>query len=168
MSAWRNLWNRLAVTVAFTTIGGTALASNRGAALASVEGMQLSARLYADGTYSISAPGISSPVIHSDVEAVVDSVVLRSTDYPHHRVERSESLDKLGPASTLTVTHTGLVDRPDLVCVLTLMRDQAWGDIAVKVQNTTDRTISVKSIRSVQRDWCRSWCAGLCRPHSIR
>ena len=138
MSSLRNVWNRLALTVALTAMGGTALASNRGAVLASVEGMKLSARAYADGTYSISAPGISSPVIHSDVEAVVDSVVLRSTDYPHHRAERSESLDKLGPGSTLTVTHSGLVDRPDLVCVLTLMRDQAWGDIAVKVQNTTD------------------------------
>jgi hypothetical protein len=71
--------------VALAAIGGTALASNRGAVLASVEGMNLSARAYADGTYSISAPGISSPVIHSDVEAVVDSVLLRSIDYPHHR-----------------------------------------------------------------------------------
>ena len=149
MSSSRNLWNRLALTLALTAMGGTALASNRGAVLASVEGMKLSARAYADGTYSISAPGISSPVIHSGVEAVVDSVVLRSTDYPHHRAERSESLDKLGPGSTLTVTHSGLVDRPDLVCVLTLMRDQPWGDITVKVQNTTGRAISVMSIRGV-------------------
>ena len=149
MNSWMKLWYRLALTAALSAICGSASASNHGTVLASVEGVKLSARVYADGTYSISTPGISNPVIHSDVEAMVDSVVLRSTDYPHHRVERSESLDKLGPESTLTVTHTGLVDRPDLVCVLTLMRDQAWGDIAVKVQNTTNRPISVKSIRSI-------------------
>jgi alpha-galactosidase len=149
MSSCRNLRNRWALALAFTAIGGTALASSRGAVLASIEGMNLAARVYSDGTYSISAPGISGPAIRSDVEAVIDSAVLRSTSYPQHRVKRSESLDKLGSGSTLTVTHTGLVGRPDLVCVLTLMRDQSWGDIAVKVQNTTDRAITVKSIRSV-------------------
>ena len=149
MSSWRNVRNRRALAAALALIGGTALASNRGAVLASLEGMNLAAQVYADGTYSISAPGISGPVIRSDVEAVVDSVVLRSTSYPQHRVERSESLDKLGSGSTLTVTHTGLVGRPDLVCALTLMRDQSWGHVAVKVQNTTDRPITVKSIRSV-------------------
>jgi alpha-galactosidase len=131
------------------TMSGSALAAGRGAVLASMEGHSLSAQVYADGTYSISAPGISGPVIRSDVEAVVDSVVLKSTDYPQHRVERSESNAQWGSGSTLTVTHTGLAGRPELVCVLALKSDQSWGDIAVKVRNTTDRTITVTSIRSV-------------------
>jgi alpha-galactosidase len=144
-----NLWYRVALTAALTAIAGAALAGTRGAVLASIDGVMLSAQVYADGTYSISAPGISNPVILSDVEAVVDSVVLRSTDYPSHQVERSESLGKLGPGLTLTVTHTGLVDRPDLVLVLTFMRDEAWGEILVTVRNTTNRPVSVTSIRSV-------------------
>ena len=139
--SWRDSWHRWAVAAVIAVLGGSASASDRESVLASIEGKNLSAQAYADGTYSISAPGISRPVIRSDVEAVVDSVVLKSTGYPQHRVERS--------ASTLTVTHTGLAGRPDLVCVLRLAPDQSSGDIAVKVHNTTDRTLSVKSIRSV-------------------
>src|SRR6202044_2569511 len=113
------------------------------------EGASLSARAYADGTYSIEAPGIRGPVIRAGVEAVVDSLVLSSAAYPRHTVELSQSTDELGSGSTLTVTHTGLGGRPDLVCVLRLMRDQSWGEITVKVHNTTDRSISVQAIRSV-------------------
>jgi alpha-galactosidase len=117
--------------------------------LGSLEAGTLSAQVYADGSYSIASPDIRGPVIRSDVEAVVDSSVLRSTAYPRHEVQRSEVSDELGTASTLTVTHTGLAGRPDLICVLRLRRDQPWGDIAVDVRNTTDRTISVQAIRPV-------------------
>ena len=139
----------LAILAGLAVIRGPALAGNRSSVLGSIEGVSLSARVYADGTYSIAAPGIAGPVIRSDVEAVVDSMVLRSTAYPRHRVEVSELSDELGAGATLTVTHTGLVGRPDLVCVLRLMRDQSWGEIAVRVHNTTNRAISVQTIRSV-------------------
>jgi alpha-galactosidase len=149
MNPRKNSLNCIALAASLTTICGTALASGRSSVVGSLEGVNLSAQVYADGTYSITAPGIPGPVIRSDVEALVDSVVLRSTAYPQHTVERSELPDELGSASTLTVTHTGLVGRPDLVCVLRLMRDQSWGEVAVKVQNTTERAISVQAIRSV-------------------
>ncbi len=128
---------------------GTTWAANRSSVLGTIEGASLSARAYADGTYSIAAPGIRGPVIRSDVEAVVDSLVLSSAAYPRHTVEVSELPDELGSGSTLTVTHTGLAGRPDLVCVLRLMRDQSWGEITVRVHNTTDRSLSVQAIRSV-------------------
>jgi hypothetical protein len=149
MKPWRNSTGCRALVAGLTLICGTTLASNRSPVLGSIEGLGLSARAYADGTYSIAAPGIPGPVIRSDVEAVVDSVVLRATAYPRHTVEVAELPDELGSGSTLTVTHTGLVGRPDLICVLRLMRDQSWGEIAVKVHNTTDRAVSVRAIRSV-------------------
>src|ERR1700738_725982 len=149
MKPWRHSTGCRALVAGVARIGGTTLASNRSPVLGSIEGLGLSARAYADGTYSIAAPGIPGPVIRSDVEAVVDSLVLRSTAYPRHTVEVSELPDELGSGSTLTVTHTGLVGRPDLICVLRLMRDQSWGEITVKVHNTTDRAISVLAIRSV-------------------
>ena len=141
MRSSRTVWYRWVLAAAITAMGASAWASDGGTVLASIEGNNLSAQVYADGTYSISAPGISGPVIRSDVEAVVDSMVLKSTGYPQHRVERSES--------TLTITHTGLAGRPELVCVLSVKPDQSWGDISVKVRNTTERTVTVKSIRSV-------------------
>jgi alpha-galactosidase len=123
--------------------------SDRSPVLGSIEGASLSARAYADGTYSIEAPGIRGPVIRAGVEAVVGSLVLSSAAYPRHTVELSQSTDELGSGSTPTVTHTGLAGRPDLVCVVRLMRDQSWGEITVKVHNMTDRAISVQAIRSV-------------------
>jgi len=136
-----NLSNRSAVAASLIVVCEAALATGGSPSLGSIEGMGLTARAYADGTYSIASPGMAGPVIRSDVEAVVDSMVLRSTAYPRHEVEPS--------GSTLTVTHTGLAGKPDLVCVLSLPRDQSWGEITVKVHNTTDRQISVQSIRSV-------------------
>jgi len=149
MNSWKKSFSYFVVTASATAIFGAAFAGNRSPALDSLEGMMLSARVYADGTYSISAPGIAGPVIRSDVEAKVDALVLRSSAYPRHTVERSELPDELGPASTLTITHTGLIGQPDLVCVLKLMQDQPWGEIVVTVHNSTARAISVHAIRSV-------------------
>jgi hypothetical protein len=132
-----------------TLLCGIAWAGDSSSILGSIEGTSLSARAYPDGSYSIEAPGIRGPVIRAGVEAMVDSLVLSSTAYPRHTVEISQSTDELGSGSTLTVTHTGLAGRPDLVCVVRVMREQPWGEITVRVHNTTDRAISVRAIRSL-------------------
>ncbi len=117
--------------------------------LGSLHGMTLSVAIYSDGTYAISSPGISGTVVRSDVEADVDSQVLRSTAYPQHTVVQSEFHDEFGTGSALTVTHTGRPGTPDLVFTARLFRDQSWGEIEVEVRNVTDRPISVQSIRSL-------------------
>jgi hypothetical protein len=111
--------------------------------------MGVSVDVDSDGTYSIASPDIPGVVIRSDVEAVVDARVLRSSAYPQHRVVQAEFGDDGGTGSTLTVTHTGLPGTADLVCTLRLFRDRSWGEIEVKVRNDTDRAISVASIRAV-------------------
>ena len=123
--------------------------NDRSHVLGSIRGSTLSVAIYSDGTYSITAPGIPGTVVRSDVEADVDSEVLRSTAYPQHTLVQSEFRDEFGTGSTLTVTHTGLAGTPDLVCTVRLFRDQSWGEIAAKVQNTTARAISVHAIRSL-------------------
>jgi alpha-galactosidase len=148
---WSRAWlYRLALMVGtLTAVSADAAADHEAAVLGSVEGVGLTARAYADGTWSIAAPHITGPVIRSDVEAVVDSAVLSSKTYPRHEVRLSNSSDELGPATILTVTHTGLTDRPDLICILKLRRNEPWGEIEVKVHNTTARAISVQSIRTL-------------------
>lgn len=141
MNQRTSLSNCLAVAASLLAVCGTAAASNGSRVLGKIDGMELSAEVYADGTYSIASHGLAGPVMRSDVEAVLDSGVVRSTAYPRHDLERS--------GSTLTVTHTGLSGQPDLVCILSLAPDQPWGEIAVKVRNTTGHEISVQSIRSV-------------------
>jgi alpha-galactosidase len=112
--------------------------------------MALSVTFDSDGYYSITAPGIPGTVVRSDVEADVDSRVLRSSAYPQHMIAQSEFQDDFGAGSALTVTHTGVPGTPDLVCIVRLFRDQSWGEIEVRVRNSTDRAISVESIRSVR------------------
>ena len=115
----------------------------------SIQGKSLSVAVYSDGSYSIASPGISGIVVRSDVEADVDSHVLRSSTYPQHNTVQSEFRDEFGSGWKLVVTHTGLSGTPDLVCTLRLYRDQSWGDIEVKVVNSTDRPIHVQAIRSI-------------------
>lgn len=116
---------------------------------ASIQGKSLSVSVNADGTYSIAQAGIPGPVLRSDVEADVDAQVLRSSAYPQHKMEQSEFHDEFGAGSVLSVMHSGLAGMPDLLCILRLYRDQPWGDLEVKVINTTGKAITVQAIRSV-------------------
>jgi hypothetical protein len=117
--------------------------------LGSVQGKNLSVEISSDGSYSIEQASIPGTVMRSDVEADVDSEVLRSSAYPQHKTVQSEFHDEFGSGSVLTVTHTGLPGKPDLVCTLRLYHDQSWGDLEVKVLNTTGRAITVQAIRSI-------------------
>ncbi|MGC1388077.1 MAG: PKD domain-containing protein [Steroidobacteraceae bacterium] len=126
-----------------------ATSHDRSVVLGSIRGMTLSVTVYSDGAYSITAPGIAGAVVRSEVEADVDSRVLRSSAYPQHTMVQSEFRDEFGTGSTLTVTHTGLPDSPDLIFTVRLFRDQSWGEIEVRVLNTAHWAISVQSIRSL-------------------
>jgi alpha-galactosidase len=151
-------WSVCAALVAALTIcGNTAFAGQQAPAapndktpvLSSAQGKSLSVAVYSDGSYSIASPGIQGVVMRSDVEADVDSHVLLSPVYPQHHTVQSEFKDEFGSGTKLVVTHTGLSGAPDLVCTLRLYKDQSWGDIEVKVVNSTDQTIHVQAIRSI-------------------
>ena len=152
MSRWTHGLYCFLLVGGLTLSGRSALASDSAGVLGTVQGMGLSARVYADGSYAIATAGAPRPVIRSSVQAAVDGAVLSSGDYPRHEVQQAEVSDSLGVGSTLTVIHTGLAGRPDLVCILRLMHDQPWGEITVEVRNATGHSISVKSIRSVHAD----------------
>jgi alpha-galactosidase len=117
--------------------------------LASIQGKELSVRINADGSYSIVWPGTPDPVLRSGVEAEVDGRVVQSSAYPQHKTARSDFHDEFGSGTQLTVTHTSLAGAPDLVCTFKLYHDQAWGEIEVKVVNTTSQTITVQAIRTL-------------------
>ncbi|MGO9037802.1 MAG: PKD domain-containing protein [Steroidobacteraceae bacterium] len=145
------LASAVAVACSVALAGERPLATSheRSHVLGSIQGKTLSVTVYSDGAYSITAPGIAGAVVRSEVEADVDSRVLRSSAYPQHTMVQSEFRDEFGTGSTLTVTHTGLPDSPDLIVTVRLFRDQSWGEIEVRVLNTVHRAISVQSIRSL-------------------
>jgi hypothetical protein len=112
-----------------------------------IQGKTLSVGLEADGSYFIKSSGSAGDVLHSDVEAVVDGAVLRSTDYPRHQAVQADFHDDFGAGSELTETNTGLAGKPDLTLLLRLYRNQPWGDIQVRVVNTTGQVVSVSALR---------------------
>jgi alpha-galactosidase len=123
--------------------------SDKTPVIGSVQGKTLSVTIYSDGDYSIASPGIAGAVVRSDVEADVGDRVLRSSAYPQHRIVQSDFQDEFGSGSILTVTHTGVPGLPDLLCIVRLFRDRSWGELEVKVLNTTDKPVSVQAIRAV-------------------
>ena len=152
------IWNMCAILAAGAIVfGSPAYASQseqpaphdgtRG--LGSIQGKTLSVEINSDGSYAIIQAGIPGTVLRSDVEADADSQELRSSAYPQHKTKQSEFHDEFGSGPMLTVTHTGLQGKPDLVCTFRLYHDQSWGDLEVKVLNTTGRAITVQAIRSI-------------------
>jgi alpha-galactosidase len=116
----------------------------------SIRGRSLTVSVDSDGSYSIAHAGGSGAVLRSNVEADVNSEALQSSAYPNHKTVQSEFQDEFGPGSKLTITHTGLPGKPDLVCIIRLYTEESWGDITVEVVNTTGKVVSVQAIRSVQ------------------
>jgi len=141
----------LAVTVGQASASGKRVVEEHGQVGVSkeIQGKTLSAGVASDGSYSIKSTGTSGDILHSGLEAVVDHVLLRSADYPQHKVVQSDFHDEFGSGSELTVTNAGLAGKPELVLQLRLYRDQPWGDVQVKVVNTTGEVITVSTIRSI-------------------
>jgi hypothetical protein len=157
MKPWYQWGVCAALSACVAVFGSTAFAGkpassarqNEMRVLGSIQGKTLGVTVYSDGAYAITSPAIPGAVVRSGVEASVDSHLLRSEDYPRHQVIQSEFQDDFGSGSKLTITHSGLAGTPDIVCILRLYRDHSWGDIEVKVHNSTDRGISVQAIRSL-------------------
>jgi hypothetical protein len=157
MKLWSK-WNMCAILAAgAVAFGSPAYASQSnqsathdvGHGSGSIQGKSLSVEINPDGSYSIRQASIPGTVMRSDVEAEADSEVLRSSAYPQHKTVQSEFHDDFGSGAVLTVTHTGLPGKPDLICTLRLYNDQTWGDLQVKVLNTTSQAITVQAIRMI-------------------
>lgn len=110
----------------------------------------LSWTVRSDGSYELQAHDAGRPVLRSIVAAQIDHQWIKSTDYPQHRTSKTEFQDALGRGQVLTVTSTGLKNRPDLKYALRLYDSLPFGDIEVEVQNRTAATVTLQTIRSVE------------------
>jgi alpha-galactosidase len=119
---------------------------------ASITGKSISITIDQEGSYAVGSTADGMPVYHSNLEADVDSRILVSSHYPQHKVTQSEFTDEFGSGFALTVTYTGLADIPDLIGLFRVYKDRAWGDMTVKVMNSTGHEISVHSIRSIHAE----------------
>jgi hypothetical protein len=115
-----------------------------------IRGGELTIEAFDDGFYGLSSTAIHGTVLRSEVQADIAGSTLKSSQYPHHLTQITQFHDELGSGSMLTVTHTGLPRVPDLICDLRVYRDQPWGDIQVRLHNTTSNSIDVHAIRVVR------------------
>jgi alpha-galactosidase len=102
-----------------------------------------------DGSYQLGPIG-SQSALQASVGALVDHAWLRPGSYPSHSVSESPFSDALGSGRQLTVTYSGLHDRPDLIYVVQLYSQSPYGTVQVRVRNATRKATSVQAIRSVE------------------
>ncbi|MGB7170028.1 MAG: alpha-galactosidase [Acidobacteriaceae bacterium] len=102
-----------------------------------------------DSRYSLGLAGASDFALTTGVAAEVDGHWLRSTDYPKHAVQQTESQGELGAVSEWTVTASGLAGAPTLVYHLRAYHDVPFADVQVTVENTTGHAIHVEAIRAI-------------------
>jgi alpha-galactosidase len=116
----------------------------------SIRGGDLTVRTFDDGTYALQSTAIPGDVLRSEI--VIDTAVgtLESSLYPRHIAKIAPFHDELGSGHLLTVTHTALKGMPDLICEFRVYDDQPWGDIQVRVSNTTAEIIAVRAIHIVR------------------
>jgi alpha-galactosidase len=102
-----------------------------------------------DGTYQLAVHG-GQPIFTSRAGAQIDHAWLRSTDYPRHASSESKFTDDLGSGRTITVTNSGLSGKPDLVLIIQLYDQAPYATVQVNIQNTTDKAVTVQSVRAAE------------------
>jgi len=93
---------------------------------------------------------LEQPVLTAQVGAEIDHLWVRSSEYPQQLAAASTFQDGLGSGHAITIIYSGLAGKPDLVTVLRLYDQHAYGDVEVTVRNTTGKALSVQAIRSVE------------------
>jgi alpha-galactosidase len=111
--------------------------------------LQLTANA-ADGSYTLSAPGLSTPVLRATTAVKVNGRWLHAVDYPKHIVDTASAIGELGPAKATTIRYTGRDDAPDLLLKLRAYANAPFGDMQLTASNTTGHPIEIQSLRVLE------------------
>jgi alpha-galactosidase len=117
---------------------------------ASIQGESLTATVNPDGSYTLYTKTSAAPVLTSSVDASVNDELLNSSAYPQHKIAESPFHDDFGSGHQLTITNSGLPNKPTLILTIRLYADQPYGDLTVEVRNTTDQPLTIQSIRPIR------------------
>lgn len=110
----------------------------------------LRVKIISNGNYSIGRAGSRAFALTAGVAAEVDGRWLRSEQYPKHSASQSAVTGHLGAATEWQVSCSGLAGAPNLNYRLRAYSAAPFADIEVTVQNTTEKTVHVEAIRSVE------------------
>jgi len=141
----------LGLIVATLLLPGTVQSLRAGAPdTAKIENAQLAVEAdEQSGAYTIRSMENRRVKFTAGVAAQVNHRWLSSSSYPRHTVRESSATDGTGEGRQLTVTHSGRLGEPDLVCLIRLRPEPAFAEIEVQVKNTTGVPVTVQSIRLV-------------------
>jgi hypothetical protein len=140
----------LAIVLLQAWAAAGAQAAAAGAQPTMIRGGDLSVAVFDDGSYALRSAAISGDVLHAKVEVDTAAGTLTPALYPRHLTSVSTFNDGLGTGQMLTVTHSGLKGAADLVCEFRVYADRPWGDIRVKVRNSTAQSVVIHSIRVIK------------------
>ena len=117
---------------------------------ASLQNKQLAVSLGPRGNfYEIRTRESQRSILQARVAAEVDRHWLQSNQYSVSKTSESSFRDALGTGHQLLTTFSGLAGSPALVRVLRLYNNLPYGDIEVRVQNSTGKPITVQTIRLI-------------------
>jgi len=125
--------------------------ASAGQQAATIQNKQLSVTVgLQQGCYEIGAQGFKSAVLRAGVAAEIDHRWLKSAEFPRYKTVRAAFSDSLDKGQMLTTTYWGLAGAPSLISTIRLYDDLPFGDIEVKVQDSTKRLVTVQAIRSIE------------------
>lgn len=130
---------------------GVSLALNTPTGLTQTQSSPLQIRADAhDGSYTLSAPNIASPVLHATAAAKIDGRWLRAADFPRHEITVGQEGGELGTAQVTTILYTGRSDGPDLEVKLRSYAGTPFGDAQVTAVNRSHQPIQVQVLRVLE------------------
>ncbi len=136
------------VSVALLISAGASVCSAQSATGASIHNRTLTVSVRAsDAAYSLSTEGLRQAVFTAQVGAEVDHQWLSSSDYPKRQVTESVMHGELGIGRKITVTFSGLPNKPDLIYTVELYDELPFGDVQVQLRNSGGSSFTVQDIR---------------------
>jgi len=115
-----------------------------------IRGGDLTVVIYNDGSYTLRSAAVQGDVLQATIEVETEAGTLSPALYPQHLESTATFHDELGQGQSVTVTHTGLSGKADLVCEFRVYADRPWGDIRVKVMNSTAQPVVIHSMRVIK------------------
>ena len=112
-----------------------------------------------DGSYTLSAPNVSIPVLHATAAVKVNGRWFHAADYPKHEVTSASDSGELGTAKSTSIRYSGRDDAPDLLLKLRTYKDVPFGDMQLTAVNASAHSYQVQSLRVLESDLQRGGAA---------
>jgi len=101
------------------------------------------------GTFQLAVRG-GQTLFTSLAAAQIDRQWLRSSDYPRHLASESAFTDDLGSGRAITVSNSGLPEKPDLIFVIQIYDKNPYAVLQVTVRNTTGKEVTLQAFRGLE------------------